>query len=949
MKPCLLALLFYVCTIPAIGQERRWQQELAYDITVTLNDSAHSLDGFLKLRYTNNSPDTLRFIWFHTWPNAYKNDRTAFSDQLLENGRTDFYFSDTRQRGYMNRLDFRVNEARVETEDHPEHIDIIKVILPHPLAPQASILITTPFHVQLPHTFSRSGFDGKAYQITQWYPKPAVYDQRGWHEMPYLDQGEFYAEFGSFDVQITLPTEYVVAATGICDNEDESINASRLTTQDSRLNPASAGLRSAQDAQVKTLRFYEDSVHDFAWFADKRFIVSKDSLQLPDGRMVQTRVYSLPKKKGKADPWTNAQAYLKKAIQYHSANTGIYPYDIVSVVEGSQGFEGGMEYPTITILNGADDNESLEPLIVHEVGHNWFQGILGTNERQRPWMDEGLNSYYDKRYEAEKKGIGNRGWGIEKEAHPIPYPPSPPAPPNAGIPSFGTLAWKTLASLYWDQPIRTSADSFNAINYSAIAYEKTADWFLAMEQALGRTRFDSCIQAYYRQYRFTHPQEDDLLDIFREAGGGDAAALISKLSQPGLLQPVHRKGLQVKPFGSLKETGQTHNLFIAPIPGYNVYDGLMLGALLHNYGIPIPRFRYAIAPLYAFRSKQLNGIANLNYSLYPAGKLQEIRFMLDAAKFSMDDYWPETGPRIHQSFSKLSPGLRLEWKEKNARSTVIKSILWKSFFIGEDELRFQRDTVNDLDIISTVRTSYNIHQLSFAWENYRALYPWKAELRMEAGNGFGRMNLTGNYFFNFRKKGGVALRGYFGKFIYAGGKTTEKVFDTDRFHLNMSGPKGYEDYTYSNYFIGRNEFEGFPSQQIMIRDGAFKVRTDLLGQKVGKTDNWLAAVNAVMDVPDRFNILNALPVKIPLKIFADVGTYAEAWDEDNQDARILFDAGLQFSFLKNTINLYVPLLYSKVYRDYFKSTPGNNFFQRISFSIDIHLLNKKKLIREVYN
>jgi hypothetical protein len=641
--------------------------------------------------------------------------------------------------------------------------------------------------------------------------------------------------------------------------------------------------------------------------------------------MINTRVYSLPPKKGKPDPWASAQAYLKKAIRFHSAATGPYPYDIVSVVEGTQGFDGGMEYPTITILHGITDDESLESIIVHEVGHNWFQGILASNERESPWMDEGLNSYYDKRY---KNSLSDQS---PSTSHLLPAT------------NLGTLAWKTLSALHWDQPIRTTADSFNTVNYSAIAYEKSADWFFAMEAQLGRDRFDSCIQSYYRQYRFAHPQEEDLLRIFREAGGSGVEELINRLDKTGPIVPVQRQGLRVRTLGSLDQTDKTHNLFIAPVPGYNMYDGPMLGLLFHNYSLPVPRFRYAIAPMYAFRSKQLNGIANLNYSLYPKGKLQEIRFMLDAASFTMDDFDPENAPRISQRFAKLSTGVRLEWKNRDARQTVIKSILFKSFFISEDELRFQRDTVSGEDIVGTERTSYNIHQLTLGWENYRVLYPWKAELRGELNDGFGRVSFTGNYFFNFRKKGGVALRGFFGKFFYTGERTSEQVFATDRFHLNMTGPKGDEDYTYSNYFVGRNAFEGFPSQQIMVRDGAFKVRTDLLGEKVGKTDNWLMAVNAVVDVPDKLNILNALPVKIPLKIFVDVGTYAEAWDESNDQSRLLFDAGLQFSFFKNTVNLYVPLFYSQVYRDYFKSTPGNGFWQRISFSMDLNLLNHTKL------
>ena len=190
MKNFLFTILTCLSSLVITAQQPYWQQEVNYTIDVKLNDSFHTLDGFAKIQYTNNSPDTLHFIWFHIWPNAYKNDKTAFSDQLLENGRKDFYFSDNSQRGYINRLDFRADGATATMEDHPQHIDIVKVILPQPLAPGKRVEITTPFHVQLPHIFSRSGHIGKSYQITQWYPKPAVYDHKGWHPMPYLDQGE---------------------------------------------------------------------------------------------------------------------------------------------------------------------------------------------------------------------------------------------------------------------------------------------------------------------------------------------------------------------------------------------------------------------------------------------------------------------------------------------------------------------------------------------------------------------------------------------------------------------------------------------------------------------------------------------------------------------------------------------------------------------------------------
>ena len=221
MKPLILAVLLISISFLSRAQIAYWQQSLQYQMSVRLDDTKNTLDGTLRLNYRNNSPDTLEFIWFHTWPNAYKNDRTDFSEQLLENGRIDFYFSNEEDRGYMNQLDFRINNEVAKTEDHPNYFDVIKVLLPSPLRPGEEIIITTPFHVQLPKTFSRGGHQENSYQITQWYPKPAVYDRQGWHEMPYLDQGEFYSEFGNYDVHITIPEKYVAAATGQLQNETE--------------------------------------------------------------------------------------------------------------------------------------------------------------------------------------------------------------------------------------------------------------------------------------------------------------------------------------------------------------------------------------------------------------------------------------------------------------------------------------------------------------------------------------------------------------------------------------------------------------------------------------------------------------------------------------------------------------------------------------------------------
>ncbi len=191
-----------------------------------------------------------------------------------------------------------------------------------------------------------------------------------------------------------------------------------------------------------------------------------------------------------------------------------------------------------------------------------------------------------------------------------------------------------------------------------------------------------------------------------------------------------------------------------------------------------------------------------------------------------------------------------------------------------------------------------------------------------------------------------------GKFFYLHPATKNIAF-ADRYFFNISGPKGYYDYTYSDYFIGRNEFEGkngtghWTSQQMMERDGFFKVNAEQLGY-FGKTDNWLVALNLSTGLPDKYNPLSILPLKIPLKIFADAGTYAEAWKANPASGRFLYDVGLQVPLFASLVDVYVPLFYSKIYRDYYKTNfPQKRFLKTISFTINISKLKPEYWVKNL--
>ncbi len=916
-----------------------WQQEVNYTIEVSLNDKDHTLNGFEKIEYINNSPDTLKFIWFHIWPNAYKNDKTAFSDQLLENGNTKFYFSDKEQKGYINRLDFKVNNITAATEDHPEHIDIIKLILPSPLPPHQKIQITTPFHEKLPYNFSRGGHDGQSYQVTQWYPKPAVYDSKGWHPMTYLDQGEFYSEFGSFDVSITLPENYVVAATGELQNANErewlkTRSSFTFTPVKRRIKTKGGSFKTIYDpfpassSEIKILRFKQNNVHDFAWFADKRFIVNHDTCRLTSGKVIDVFTYYTAEQK---TIWNRSVQYAKDAIHHYSKWVGEYPYSVVSVVQGPESFGGGMEYPTITVLSPYDSPRDLDYTIAHEIGHNWFYGILATNERTYPWMDEGINSYYESLYSANK----NEHFQQLNEEEEL----------------------QTVIANRKDQPIEIPSEVFSEKNYNAIVYYKTSQWVAWLRKYLGEATFNKAMQAYYQQWQFKHPQPEDLKKVFEDVSGRNLDSAFSLLKQKGYLPGQEPKGITMwKPVSGLffgKQLDKKTAITILPAPGYNHYDKFMIGALITNIRTPPNRFQFLLAPMYATGSRKFSGIGFINEAFYPNGIFSKINLGVSASAFTMDKFVDDNGNKTFLRFHKIVPGLRLTLKEKNARSTTNRYIQFKTFFIGEDALRFYADTVRNPPLPDTVIYKYNtlkenrtLNQLLLVVENYRTLYPYRGELKIEQGKDFVRAAFTGKYFFNYPGGGGLDLRFFAGKFFYLGSKTFTKQFSTDRYHLNMTGPNGFEDYTYSDYFLGRNEFEKLPSQQIMVRDGAFKIRTELLADKVGKTDDWLMAINLSSGLPAGIDPLSLLPGEFPLqlKIFADIGTYAEPWKKNSTADRFLFDAGIQVSILKETINIYLPLVYSKVFKEYIQSTlpKKNRLSKLISFSINFSNFSFRK-------
>lgn len=509
----------------AFAQDKPYfQQEVNYKINVTLDDKGNELKGDESLEYINNSPNELTFIWFHIWPNAYKNNKTALAKQLIADGNKKFYFASDAERGYIDGLTFKVNGQTVKTELHPEHIDIIKVFLNEPLKPGARVTVETPFHVKIPiGIFSRLGHIEQQYQITQWYPKPAVYDNYGWHPMPYLNQGEFYSEFGSFDVSITLPKNYVVGATGTLVNGEEEtawlLKKADETKLIERYNPRDI-VFPPSSSELKTLRYQASKVHDFAWFADKRYYVMHDSVILPHSKNKVDTWVMFTNMEGEL--WKKGAKFVSDAVYYYSLWNGDYPYPHATAVDGALSAGGGMEYPMITVIGQSGNEENLDRVIAHEVGHNWFYGILASNERDHAWMDEGVNSFNEQRYmdkkypkDSVKSGMEANIGGMRVNVGKL-----------LGIPdlsekSLFDLGYRFNAVRKLDQPVDFPAGEYTSINYGTVVYGKTAFILAYMQSYLGEEMYDKCAQAYFEKWKFKHPYPEDIKKVYEEVSGKD--------------------------------------------------------------------------------------------------------------------------------------------------------------------------------------------------------------------------------------------------------------------------------------------------------------------------------------------------------------------------------------------------------------------------------------------
>ncbi len=987
----LLRLIIFcaIISLPTLSAQKAYfQQTVNYTIAVALDDQKHTLTGTIDMEYINNSPDALPEIWLHLWGNAFKNRRTAFAKQKLEAANGEFYFSDEKDLGYFKNLDFTVDGLKATWKVERDNPDIAKLTLAQSLAPGARIRIATPFLLKIPASFSRLGHVETSYQITQWFPKPAVYDNRGWHAMPYLDQGEFYSEFGSFDVTITLPENYVVGATGrletatekafLVRKEAETREKLRKYNSTARIKiPAKQALAldtfPVSSSTMKTIRYTASRVHDFAWFADKRFNVTKDTARLVSGETVDCWAMFT---NSDLNLWQKGASYVRRSTEFYSEHVGAYPYPHATAVHSALSAGGGMEYPMITVIGDAANAKSLDEVITHEVGHNWFYGILGSNERDHPFLDEGINSYYEQRYMrqyygggdlTDGKGLPKKLWNVAQQGSPV---------------EVGCLM---LSREHIATPPDSYSDDFTQLGYGLQVYMKTAKCLRWLEESLGTERFDQAMQAYYQQWQFKHPYPEDLAAAWKTTGlqaDWFFETMQTERQADFVLTDIKRAAngdweLSVKNAGDLQapfaitslkddkptgtqwyEANTTTATFAATDAdqfvidyGHNTLDINRRNNQLRTTGV-LPGFeRLSFKPLSPIQNPTRNVISattwigwncydktmlglliynspvpsrKLQYYLLPGIGLGSKRFtgLADVRyKLFPGGFLPKITVGVSAKTFDIDYNAGNDYYLKMFR--IVPQVRFefrdrsKTFrhFVNVRTLFIDREQAQftGSEFAGKEHTQNTIYELRYEATQKRFPNPWKLTAALETQNytnAFGRPADYVRSTLEWKQQFYYAEKYKITARFFAGAFLQSSERHRSTDETALAlNPQGFNDYKYDQVFLYRGGGSEFLGRQVTQTDGGFKGAFG--SQFAGEIGN---SNNFIIALNLKADLPQRLPLGIPLKPYFDIGYFDDARlplsADRSSSEQLLWSGGLMFEFFKGGLEFYFPLVSS---------------------------------------
>ena len=493
-KKFVLLLAFSLFLLFAFAQPDRWQQRVNYNINADVDVNTNLIKGVQKLEYTNNSPDKLDKVFFHLYWNAFQpgsemDVRSQELGKVLINGKPDW---DGRVTDRISKLSpseigyQKIKSIKINGIEQPVklHGTILEVNLTKAILPKSSVTFDIVFEAQVPVQIRRSGRDnaeGVRYSMSQWYPKICEYDYQGWHPAQYVAR-EFYGVWGDYDVTIKIDKSYKIGGTGVL------LNANEIGWGYDKPNTPLKPIATAK----RTWHFSGKNIHDFVWAADPDYdhIVAKQ-----DG--VDLHVIFKSGDETNRAKWQTVADAAVAVLPYMEKHFGKYAYPQYSFIQGG---DGGMEYPMATLIKGPSLGT-----VFHEWMHSWYQMMLGTNENQHPWMDEGFTSWAEGNVSAYYYGLK----------------PGPVANTRLPLNQSGAYnGYYFLVKKGLEEPLTTFSDHYNTnFGYSVNAYSKGAIFLEQLGYIVGDSLRDEIMLRYYDLWKFKHPNPWDFIKVAQDVSG----------------------------------------------------------------------------------------------------------------------------------------------------------------------------------------------------------------------------------------------------------------------------------------------------------------------------------------------------------------------------------------------------------------------------------------------
>jgi hypothetical protein len=475
-----------------------WQQHVDYKMDVTMDVKNYQYKGKQELVYTNNSPDTLRKVYYHLFNNAFQPgsemdarlhsikdpdgrmvNKVKVDDKEVKVSRIEGLKPN--EIGYLNITNFKQDGVAAEAKTVST---ILEVILAKPILPNSKTTFTLDFDGQVPVQIRRSGrnnSEGVELSMAQWYPKMAEFDFEGWHADPYIAR-EFHGVWGDFDVNITIDKEYTLGGSGYLQNQNEIGHG---------YEDAGVNVNYPKKLKMLTWHFVAPMVHDFTWAADKNYI--HDVVKGPNDVALHFLYKNYPKT---IENWKKVEPMMVDVMDFYNKKIGNYPYKQYSFIQGG---DGGMEYAMCTLMLGNGTLEGIYGTATHELGHSWFQHILASNESKHPWMDEGFTTYVEDWAQNEL--------GITKVENPF---------------EGNYKAYYNLVNSGKEQPQTTHGDRYDENRpYSISSYVKGSIFLSQLNYVIGKGKLAETIKRYFHDFKFKHPTPNDIKRTAERVSGAN--------------------------------------------------------------------------------------------------------------------------------------------------------------------------------------------------------------------------------------------------------------------------------------------------------------------------------------------------------------------------------------------------------------------------------------------